>query len=188
MSQGAVITDAQIITWIVAGSGIFANLIWNWRNRIHTNSVAEEIRSDQRRLDRWDRLRARIEAALDGLVGDLKSAHLLVAKADKNASAVVAMVDAIGLEINLLQDALATALEDADRADFCDGTDWGTLANGKAIYDGETSWDMINIVLRTAAAEKHGQIATLKRLKLYADDIDRTVRDALEVQDDLLVP
>ena len=188
MAQGGGVDNAQVITWIVAGAGIGINLIWNWANRRHTNDTAERIRIEQRQLDRWDRLRSRIEAALVELVSDLKNAHILVAKADPSKPETILLINALGLDINVKQDALATALENADRADFCHGTDWVNLANGKSIYDGETSWDMVNTVLSSATKATTEQVNFLKRLKPYADDIDQVVRDALEAQDDLLAP
>jgi len=175
---------ADTLSWgtIIAGVAIVVNLAWNFGNTLHTRGVAHNIRIEQRQIERWDRLRARIESSLDAFVLELKSAHAILAKAsiEEDKSPLIALID---YDIVLKQDVLAKALEEADRSDCCDSTDWVLLANGPAKYGDETSWDMILTVLACAATMRNDQVQHLKRLNIYANDIELAVRQALEAQD-----
>ncbi len=181
------VSDAQAIMPWVAGLGILINLVWNLGNTIHTKDVAAKIRVEQRQVERWDRLRNRIETTLDTFVSEVKAGHLVVAKA-ANTPQIIPVIEVLELDIVLKQDELAKALEAADKSDCCENSDWSHLANGPAIYAGETSWDMILTVLSSAASAGTRQVDHLKRLTRYADDIDTAVREALEAQDKSLLP
>lgn len=172
---------------IIAGLAIVVNLGWNLWNTLHTRDVANNIRVEQRQVERWDRLRGRIEANLDAFVSDLKSAHMIVAKA-ANEPQKQSVLEIVEIEIVHKQDLLAMALEAADRSDCCDAESFSYLVNGRADYNGETSWDMILTVLASAAIAGQNQVQHLKRLNRYANDIDTCVREALERQDNALIP
>ena len=180
---------ADALSWgtVIAGLAIVVNLGWNLGNTLHTRRVAHRIRIEKRQTERWDRLRSRIETNLDAFIVDVKSAHMILAKAtsEPEKSKVIEWID---FEIALKQDALAKALEEADRSDCCEAKDWALLANGPAQYAGETSWDMIITVIACAANMTENRVQHLKRLNKYADDIELAVREALEAQDNILAP
>lgn len=96
-------------------------------------------------------------------------------------------MDILGLEIFLAHDDLARALEEADRADFCESCEWAPLANGR-YYGSETSWDVISTIVYNATKLAMDRVAYLRQLKRYADDIEVGVREAIDRQDADLDP
>ena len=172
----------QQVTWWIAVAAIIANLGWNWLNRRHTNSLAADIRREQFEMDRWVRLRSRIETNLGTLTENLRGAPLLFAKPDLSEAEAATFMNVLELTVNDAHDNLSRSLEEAGNVEFCDELNWLQCAYG-ATYGTETSWDQILTVLGTASRQKLDLARYLRRLKTYSDDIETSVRNVLDQQD-----
>jgi len=177
----------QLITWAVAGIGIGINLLWNWWNFRQNTKLAQQLRAESFEQDRWARLRNRIETRLEELLDTLRGAPSMLSTLKEEELRHQAPIDFIGSQIVLAHDALSRSLEAADKADFCSGTDWATLALGNS-YGKETSWDLISTAISVATEKSADRITYLKRLKRYSDDIEDTVRTGLDQQDAAFAP
>lgn len=187
MAEGGADNTAQLITWVVAGLGIGINLLWNIANRRHTNKTAKAIRAEQHQIDRWARLRSRMETKLSELVESLRNAPLHYANLDPAKVHSTAPMVVLNIGIVNAHDDLSRVLGEADRADFCESCEWAQLAYG-AQYDSETSWDLAMTVLETAARYNIDRVKHLGRLKDYAADIEHAVRTAIDQQDATMSP
>lgn len=188
MSSGGQVQTVHLLTWIVAFIGIAANLIWNWRNRIHTNDLGVEIRRERYQQDQWARIRTKIENAVDDLVESVVTAPVQIQALSPGTDPKV-FLDMLNLNIVNNQDALARALRAAEESDDCSVLFWDSAQWGSDHGD-ETSWDILLSKFSTARDEKDikTQVTQLAALKPYVLEIYSAVAELIRRQDVVLKP
>ncbi len=178
------INTPQIIGWSVTAAVLAGNLLWNWLNRRHSNSLASGIRQDTFKLDQWTGLKSSVEGALDSFEEQVDIILMLVAPSPeaKDPEPFAKTIGLKGKALALKQDKLARSLAACDRSLYAEGCSWEVLANGRT-QNYESDWDNINNILIEAAEQPDGKaIETLKDIGPYARSIAVGIQDALRVE------
>lgn len=177
------ISASQLIGWGLTALGITISLGWNWFNQRRTIKTAELLRIEQYRNVQWTRVRGAIEKAVDGLVDAgfviQKQAQSMDADQPGNDS-----IDLYNLTMIQAQDKLASALGEAERSAYCNGTEWASTANGVLVGQ-ECSWDLIlaAIAEAQAAPTKLEKLSALAKISEPISQIRIAVTDRCRIQD-----
>jgi hypothetical protein len=174
---------AQVVGWIVTFVAFLGNLVWNWRNRLHTNELAANLRFEQHSRDNWSRLRARIESKLDELVEAACEAPSTV-KALPDGSTASQVLEMLNLDLVGKQDRLARALQEADVSHYTNYEDWANAGSGLP-HGNETSWDLLLAKFEEAgqAANEADVFARLVEMRPFALEIEHAVKEKVRGQE-----
>lgn len=178
-------TTAQFIGWTVTAVGIGVSLLWNAGNTFYSNRLARRLRIEQYRSSQWERVRGKIDKALEELID---ASRLAVDQARRLDDAEL-QLDLFNVLMVGAQDALASALEEANRSEYCAGQQWCDVANGQ-LHGSETSWDLVLqcVSAAQAAPDKAGRVKALTNMRVPIGEIRDRVNDACRVQDRELDP
>lgn len=179
------ITTAQIVGWSVTVGGVLISLVWNLINTWRSNGLAATLRIEQYHYNQWVRIRDRIEKAMDELV----DASRLAVRQAQNIEDAGGQIDLFNMAMVDAQDALASALEDADASEYCSDIKWSEAAVGTA-HGSETSWDLVlkYVGEAQAASDKPARVAALGRLRDPIAEIRAAVSAVCRIQDRELDP
>ena len=179
MPTSADITAPLVIGWCVTALAFAGNLVWNFKNRQHTDNLGRDIRREKHELDIWLRHRSKIENRAEEFttfVANLPGQVLALAPtADPKLSLPV-----WGYNVSLLHDSLARALAEADKSTYCYGNNWESLAQGGQ-NGHETNWDSI-LSLMSASEQlttANEIVIAFKKMSVHALEIDRIIQHAL---------
>lgn len=182
MSQ---ITTAQTVGWLITAFGIGVSLIWNFSNSLYGHRLAKRLRIEQYQSSQWERIRGKIDKSLEELID---ASRLVVDQARKLDDAEL-QLDLFNVVMVDAQDALASALEEASRSEYCTGKTWSDVANGY-LHGSETSWDLVlqSVSVAQAAPDKAERVRALAAMRVPIGEIRDRVNEACRIQDRELDP
>lgn len=149
------VTPAVFYGWLVTALAWAGTICWNLLNRMHTNKVAADIRSDNFAFDEWNTIRTDIRTCVKAFEEEmLQICHATSSDIDELRQ----RIRDGHMRLVIRWDQLCRALRHADSHYHVEGCNWESLGSGIE-QDNETIWDKITSTIENASSASSIELA-----------------------------